>query len=144
MIASGVFICFCFQRVQIFQCPTKLQHYLTIRRLEVSSVDGCVILNKNSIYDSVFLMFFVFPKIQHQNQNGMFRHIFLKLHSIDFSSTLQIKTDHLLVRDLSINFANINTTISNTLLIIAHFLNSCFILVDLQRDLFRNYIQQKQ
>ena len=49
-----------------------------------------------------------------------------------------------LVRDLSINIVDFNTTIINTLLIIAHFLSNSFILVYLQRDLFRNDIQWKQ
>ena len=49
-----------------------------------------------------------------------------------------------LVRDLPINSANINTTISNTLLIISYFLNNCFILVYLQKDLFGNDILWKK
>ena len=59
-----------------------------------------------------------------------------------FLSTLN--KNRSLVRDLSINFANINTTISNTLFIIAHFLNNCFIFVYIQGDLFRNDILWKQ
>ena len=124
---------------------------MTIRRLEVSYVDGCLCKSQIKILFMNFYFilkilyfwcFLYFPKYSTKINMKCLGIFFLIVFNILFFSSLN--ENRSLVRDLSINIVNFNTTIINTLLIIAHFLSNSFILVYLQRDLFRNDIQWKQ
>ena len=126
-------VVFVFSKYKFFNVLTKLQHYLTIRRLS----------EDRRLEEKFYLWFCIFDIfcIPHNIVPKSKWHIFFK---IAFNRLVLSTSNKNRSLDLSIKFANINTTNSNTLLIIAQFFSNGFILVYLQRDLLRNYILWKQ
>ena len=134
--------------MNIFSSFKEVQIWLTqLPYCEVNFVNFDICLCKSWVKTFVMILYFwcflYHPKCSTKIKMECLGMFFLKIvfNRLFLSAPNKNRS---LVRDLPINFANINTTISNTLLIISHFLNNCFILVYLQKDLFGNDILWKK